>query len=1185
MTRLLWQALWPRDPGLGFRHLLLAGSVVLLVTHAPPLSAQGYNFHHYTNRDGLPQSQVLTMHQDHEGYLWFGTYGGLGRYDGAAIRAYTSADGLSSNVVVSMTEDRDGRLYLGTLGGGLCVMEGGAFHCLSRSDGLPADDITDVLVDREGALWVATPQGLARRAPAHDPDAPVESFTVAEGLPSNQVLVLAMDGDGQLWVGTERGLATEDDGSFRIVRPGALENRPIQTLLPLPGRLLVGTDQALHLMETRDPGTLRAVDLPGAPGAVAIRGAARDGSGSIWVATDRGLVRIEDAQVTLLTQENGLPLNDLQGVMVDREENVWVGYDSGASKLLPGPFLTWGPREGLPNPFARALAEDGNGRLWVGTRTGAAAWSPEEDRFQTTVPAGLLRDPRIYSAAPSPEGGMLVGSREGLVHHHQGSVQIFYREDGLPADYVLSLLPDGQGAVWIGTESGLARWERGQVTPFPPDHPLQGLFAVTMRLDEAGRLWIGLASGGVRIWDGESLQVLDREAGLTDQVIWSLSPDPTGGMWVGTNGDGAFHVTGTGIRRYTSTDGLVNDFVWQVLADSRGDVWFYTNQGLDRLREGSFRHFGEADGLMDLEGTAAAALEDSEGRLWFGTGQGVMVFDPEREHVNRVPPPTRIQEVTLAGQPLDLGDELRFDPSLIQFRFGALTFRDEESVRFRHRLIRGEGDDEPWSALTPDRTVSYAGLPPGRYTFQVTAINGDGVVSEEPASLTFTVLPRWWQTWWFRFLAVGLLASGAAGVPILRSRRLEAERRRLEVEVAERTSELERANQRLRGEIRERERFEAELQASETRLRQIVENSTIVFYSHTPENELTYISPQVEEILGVPPEKVPARWTEFATDHPINERGVAITRRALETGERQPPYELELRHDSGRLVRVRVTEAPVVQNGKSVAMVGSLTDITETRKAEEERARLEERLRQAQRLEAVGRLAGGIAHGFNNLLTAIVGRADLMALELDRDHPLQEDLEEVTDACDRAAGLVGQLLALGRQQMIQPEARNVNQEVRRIEQRLKETVGPEVSLETRLSPDAPWIHMDPAQLLHVLVQVVRNAREAMPNGGEVTVSTDRMELDAPPDGVEEPGFTPGDFALLEVVDTGPGMTPETAERAFEPFFTTKEMAEGAGLGLATVYGIVKQNSGHIQLDTAPAQGTRIRIYLPATGRG
>jgi len=451
------------------------------------------------------------------------------------------------------------------------------------------------------------------------------------------------------------------------------------------------------------------------------------------------------------------------------------------------------------------------------------------------------------------------------------------------------------------------------------------------------------------------------------------------------------------------------------------------------------------------------------------------------------------------------------------------------------------------------------------------------------AGLMPVLLPTPWPAWWVQGLGLLLVAGTAAAIPLVGNRRLRGERRALEAVVSARDREIAEANRRLQEEIAGRNESERALRENEARLREIVENSTNVFYSHTLDNEITYISPRVEEVLGVPVEEVPDRWTEFATDHPVNLEGMKATLRAVETGERQAPYELELRRGDGRLVRVQVTEAPLVRDGEVIGLVGSLTDITEGRLAHEERQRLEDQLNQARKMEAVGRLAAGIAHDFNNLLTSVMGHTSLMALELGPDHPNRHDLDQVEEACGRAAALVAQLLTFGRKQVTRPTSLELNRFVENSMRMLRRMVGSDIEMVLELGPENPSVLMDPSQMDQLLLNLVLNARDAMAGGGTLTLGTTTLVLDQPPADWDEPDFTPGERAILTVADTGEGMDPTTASRVFEPFFTTKGIGQGSGLGLATVYGIVKQNGGHIRLDTEPGRGTTFRICLPAAG--
>jgi two-component system, cell cycle sensor histidine kinase and response regulator CckA len=255
-----------------------------------------------------------------------------------------------------------------------------------------------------------------------------------------------------------------------------------------------------------------------------------------------------------------------------------------------------------------------------------------------------------------------------------------------------------------------------------------------------------------------------------------------------------------------------------------------------------------------------------------------------------------------------------------------------------------------------------------------------------------------------------------------------------------------------------------------------------------------------------------------------------------------------------------------------VGMLSIATDLTELRA-------LESQYRQAQKMEAVGRLAGGIAHDFNNILTAILGTAEFLADTIEPDSPAGRDLKEIEKAATRAAGLTRQLLAFSRKQILEPQLIDVNDLVRNLETMLRRLIGETVELRTVPAAGLATVRADVGQLEQVLVNLVVNARDAMPSGGRLTIETADVELDSQ-QVKGRASVTPGRYVLLSVSDTGSGINSETKAHLFEPFFTTKAPGKGTGLGLATVYGIVQQSGGHVWVYSEPALGATFKIYLP-----
>ncbi|OLD16352.1 MAG: hypothetical protein AUJ01_10645 [Acidobacteria bacterium 13_1_40CM_3_65_5] len=373
---------------------------------------------------------------------------------------------------------------------------------------------------------------------------------------------------------------------------------------------------------------------------------------------------------------------------------------------------------------------------------------------------------------------------------------------------------------------------------------------------------------------------------------------------------------------------------------------------------------------------------------------------------------------------------------------------------------------------------------------------------------------------------------------------------------------------------RQRHQAEAALRASEERFRALVENSSDALFLIDAEGRVTYVAASSQRHLGWKPDEMLGQ-SVFDFLHPDDRElaGIRMTEALQRPGE-TVAAEVRFKHADGTW---RIMEAVGVNRLKDPsvgAIIVNARDITERRK-------LEEQLRQAQKMEAVGQLAGGVAHDFNNLLTAILGYCNLMIDDIPKEDPLRQDLEEIKSAGERAAALTRQLLAFSRRQMLQPQVVDLNALVRQLEKLLRRLISEDVELVTALAPSLPAVKVDPASIEQVLVNLAVNARDAMPDGGRLTIETSTVELDSSYVGTH-PSVVPGRYVMLTVSDTGQGMDAATRARIFEPFFTTKDQGKGSGLGLATVYGIIQQSGGSIWVYSEPGQGTSFKVYLPTT---
>ncbi|HXE89608.1 MAG TPA: ATP-binding protein [Terriglobales bacterium] len=277
------------------------------------------------------------------------------------------------------------------------------------------------------------------------------------------------------------------------------------------------------------------------------------------------------------------------------------------------------------------------------------------------------------------------------------------------------------------------------------------------------------------------------------------------------------------------------------------------------------------------------------------------------------------------------------------------------------------------------------------------------------------------------------------------------------------------------------------------------------------------------------------------------------------------------RHKDGRILNVEVTAQGLDFAGRRAVLV-VVKDVSE-------RMHLGEQLRQAQKMEAVGRLAGGVAHDFNNVLTVITGYTSILMESLDPDSPQAHDLRQIAKSADRAAALTRQLLAFSRRQVLQPRVLNLNSLVLNAQKMLERLIGEDIEIHLSLEASLGSVSADPGQLEQVIMNLAVNARDAMPDGGNLIFETRNVEVETPRS-LGHFRVAPGSYVMLAVTDTGCGMDLETIGRIFEPFFTTKEKGKGTGLGLSTVYGIVKQSGGYVWVESAPGEGSTFTIYLP-----
>jgi PAS domain S-box-containing protein len=1107
----------------------------------------------WTSEQGLPENDVRSIVQTRDGYLWLATEEGLARFDGVHFKVFDkhSVDAIKNNFILSLFEDSEGTLWIGSWGGGLTRFSRGRFDTYTKSDGLGDDIVNAITQDRDGHIWIGTGGGGLDVWK----DGKFTAYTTKQGLSHNRVLALYPSRDGSLWIGSDGGLDRLRDGKVAApAQPKDLKKNGVFALYEdEQGVLWIGSNHGLY--SYKDGIFTLIKQIPRSNVSVIYK----DRNHSLFVGTESGLYRLHQGKIESYTVRDGLTAPSVSSIFEDREGSLWIGtVFGGLDRLRDGKLTTYTTDEGLANNAATAILQTKGGDVWIGTLGGGLS-KFSKGRFETFGRERGLASDKIMTLAEGRDGGLWVGTNSGLNYLKNGTVTSFARNLRLPHSDVTAVLEDSRGSVWFGTETALYKLQNGALSTFTAAQGLSSGFVICLFEDDRGNVWVGTDKGINMYRDGQFRDFPGKEAFAHD-FITQIHQQAPNTLWVTTQTAGIKSLRDGKVTSINRDNGLPHDTTWSLLFDNGGDAWISSNKGIFRISRGEIQDivagkikdvhpivYGWADGMKSSEcnGAQPAGWRTADGKLWFPTTKGVVVIDPEQVATNVLPPPVYIEEVLVKGRPVTAVEaaHLASGSHNMEIRYTGLSLLVPEKVTFRYML---EGLDKTWMDAGTRRTAYYSYLPPGKYRFRVTAANNDGVWSQTGATYAFEVRPAFYQTYWF------YLSSALAVAFLLR----ELYRRNVQ-RLKRRTQELAVLSDALAGKLQAEGRyhdlFESAVYAiyrAQGRRYLEVNRAMVTMLGYTSKEEVLALIPESEVYTDV-----------RDLDHITSE---------LDAVGKVEGFEAVWKRKDGRLIQVRLSGLRIAdpQGGADTYEVIA-QDVTE-------RKQLEEQLRQSQKMEAMGRLAGGIAHDFNNLLTVILGYTRIV-LGRDRNGDLTE-LHQVRAAADHAAALTGQLLAFSRQQVLQPRVLDLNAIVRNVESMLGRVIGEDIEVSTDLEPMLWQIKADRNQIAQVIMNLAVNSRDAMPTGGRLRFVTQNVaEWDRDPEQTNAP---PGPHVLLEVSDTGQGMDDETLSHIFEPFFTTKDIGQGTGLGLSTVYGIVQQSGGRVQVQSQPGRGTTFRIYLP-----
>ncbi len=1170
---------------------------------------------------GLSQNSAKCIFQDKAGYLWIGTENGLNRYDGYQIRTFTSPEGLEGVIINDIIQDDPGFLWIATMQGlynfdpqsakfSLVPLQKDRLYMPVRS--LCQIDKHLIWIGTEAGVWELNTNNFAKRL-------------VLQG-ENLKIFTIKKDSRQNIWLGTSAGLYGYNiDSENWVTRPAQnpFSKTKIFSLLPEANRgLWVGTAEHGLFLYSPSQNTHKKVHDPAVKSKATVKAILRDSNGSLWFGYQtQGLSRFQPRKKEWLhftgnpVRKDALNSNSILALFEDRSGVLWIGTNGGGmnrTKIYSYGF-TWYKtlinKENETNAnMVFAFAEENKNEVWVGTWDGLFKFDRQTEMF-TRYPANLRPEEeslKIFSLFKDRKQRVWIGAQlKGLyrVDRTKGLCvrqrTILNNDENLGHESIYSIIEDSSGYLWLGSSKGLYRWQPQQDTFLhfqynPQDSTaLNCPYVRSLLIDSSGQLWLGTLGGGLnRLLDLNGhfkhyLHEKNKDNTLSNNFIYSLEKGDSNHIWVGAiNGLNKFDPLRETFhnlfkdRKPSPSDKLV----YTTVCDTLGNIWVGTAHGLMRVKRHSFRIkiFLKENGLQDNEFNAGAGLKTWDGKIFIGGINGFNAFDPGRIRKNRKVFPTLINDFQVfdvsiytdlfrqrTGQPPRRPGSrlskivLDYKNTFFTIYFSHPSFYAPKKQRYLYRL---DGYEKDWHMVRGRNWAEYSNVPPGNYEFIVKGGNIDDSWDTHGVRLKIIITPPFWRTWWFHSLLFLLVVLIVLWAHHIRTRYFR-----------KRNAELQKINTQLENEIAERLKFQAALEESERRMHTLIGNlpgMAFRCYNDTTRT-LKFASDGCILLTGyTPQELINNQVLSFASLIYPEERDVILKKIKTAT-EHHEPFQATYRILTKLKTVKWVWEKSVGifdNKGRLQAVEGFIADVTHQKS-------LEEQLVQAQKMEAVGHLAGGVAHDFNNLLTVIRGYSDLTLALLEPTHPVYKKIMEISKTVDRAEALTGQLLSFSRKQVIQPKAININNQINETRTMLGRLIGEHIRLETLLEAKPAIIKADPGQLEQVLLNLTINARDAMLNGGTLTIQTQNVTIEDDFSGIG-PDIPYGEYILLSVSDTGSGMDSETLSCIFDPFFTTKEKGKGTGLGLATVYGIVKQNGGYIMVNSQLGAGTTFFIYFP-----
>lgn len=802
----------------GFKktRIILLLLFVFTFCYSKDFKLANYVSHSWTTNNGLPSNIITSITQDNRGYIYFGTYVGLVRFNGSEFstinrNTHTSVPFISARVII---ENSSKKLWIGSNEEGISILDEKRINCSALPYDLPSNSVRSIIETRNGEMWIGTTSGII----CYKNNNKIINIPSPEsnGIADSNIVQLFCDSYNQIWCIASYGMVyiyDRENKKFRLYEPAFLKNKKVSTIFQdseenfwfgLNNNSAIAvkidtqtppTDNSEYRIYTGKDGVISGCD---------VTSFAEDNYNSIWIGTDRGIFIVTKGGKThFYTQNEGLVNNSVNSIYSDRENNIWIGTNQGGVQKLTRSRFT----SVRTNETVNCILDDKT-KLWIGTDNGLLCY--KDETFIENDITKLCKSLKIRHLATKKDGSLMISTYSDLGHLivKDNTITSLNEQNGLSINKVRVALELSNNNIAIGTAKGLNIFnpKTGEISIYTTLNGLTNDFIMSLWEDYEKNLWIGTDSGGINVMrNGQIIKTFtSKKNNLAGDVVFKIFQDKNDIFWICT-GTGLSRYDGKSFFNYNTSNGLGNDSIFQMLIDKFNTAWIVSNGGissvplsqLESLAAGNdtsleIRHYNKNDGLFNNGVTSTAlSIIDRKGRLCFTMAEGISFYDPKKvSSIN--PPPAVIEKIDTGVETIfPLSSEKIIIPASnkrITINYTGLTYTSLDKVFFKYQLV---GFDTEPSKLTNIRHVSYTNLKPGKYTFYLRVVNSDGMWSNNTAHISFIKKAYFYQNPFFIITAIVIVALSVFFFFRLKFRLMKIREQKLEKIIAEKTHALE----------------------------------------------------------------------------------------------------------------------------------------------------------------------------------------------------------------------------------------------------------------------------------------------------------------------------------------------------------------------------------------------------------